>query len=212
VSEEARDEEACRDEMAAFKARFPPEAFEGVAEALGLLPEPKNLSVLRDWLLPELYFFFVSCPGEESTRKERIRHLEDLQNAATTLLASIGPGGALFYMPRKYLGPELLSDQFRATLRSLADDAAAQIRRSRASRGQPGRPRLEAFRQLGEDLIRVYRTIGAKTAVASEWDDFYRFAVAACRCLESCMPAVVADFPKSQRAMRDNLREVWDRK
>jgi hypothetical protein len=83
--------------------------------------------------------------------------------------------------PMKYLGHELLNDQFGATIGSLADDAALQIQRLRASRDKAGRPRLEAFRQLGEDLIRVYRTLGAKKAVPLEWDGFCRVAVVACR-------------------------------
>src|ERR1700730_5563769 len=213
MSGENPSEAALQDEIAdleAFEAQFTPGDFAGVADALGLPAEPETLSCLRSLLLPEFRTFVALSPGDRLSRDDRITRLQRLHDAATALRRSLTLARSL--LPRKYLGPELLSDQFRATLRSLADDAAAQIRRSRASRGKPGRPRLEAFRQLGEDLIRVYRTLEAKTAVVSEWDDFYRFAVAACRCLESCVPAVVADLPKSQRAMRDNLREVWDRK
>jgi hypothetical protein len=43
MSEEARDEEAWRDEMAAFEARFPPEVFEPIAKALGKTATPQNL-------------------------------------------------------------------------------------------------------------------------------------------------------------------------
>jgi hypothetical protein len=197
-------------DLEAFEAQFAPADFAGVAEALRLPPEPETLSWLRRLLLPEFRFFVELCPGEKLSRDERVARLEKLRDAGTALLASLGPARSL--LPRKYLGPELLSDQFRATVRSLTDDAAMQIRRLRASRDQAGRPRLEAFRQLGEDLTLAYRMIEAKTEVALDWGDFYRFAVAACRCLKTCVPAVVADFPKSPRAMRDNLREVWNTK
>jgi hypothetical protein len=60
MSEDA-DEEAFR-EMAAFEAKFPLEAFSGVAKALRVDPEPETLSTLRLLLLPEFYFFFVTLP------------------------------------------------------------------------------------------------------------------------------------------------------
>jgi hypothetical protein len=215
MSDEDPSEAALQEEIAeleAFEAQFKAADFAGVAEALRLAPEPETLSCLRRWLLPEFRFFIACCPGVQLSRDERIRRLQTLHDAATTLLSSIGPGGAWSLLSRKFLDPDLLSDRFSATVRSLADEATAQIRRLRASRDQAGRPRLEAFRQFGEDLIRVYRTIGEKTSVASDWDDFYRFARAACRCLERSMPAVVTDFPTSSRAMRDHLREVWNTK
>jgi hypothetical protein len=197
-------------DLEAFEAPIPAGRFCRVAYALGLLIEPESLSCLRRRLLPEFRFFLPSCPGERLSRDDRIIRLQRLHNAATALPRLLPPVSSL--LPRKYLGHELLNDQFGATIGSLADDAALQIQRLRASRDQAGRPRLEAFRQLGEDLIRVYRTIGAKKAVALEWDGFCRLAVVACRCLESRVPAVVADFPESPRAMRDNLQEVWNQK
>ena len=158
------DEEAFPDEMAAFEARFPPEAFAGVAAALRSAPEPQVLSTLRSWLLPEFYFFFISCPGEEPSRQEKIRQLEEQRDAATALLRSLKITGSLARTLREVAegaGAEK-HEEFRATLKRLADEADAKIQRLRSSRVRAGRPRKDAFRHLSADLIRVYENLTRK--------------------------------------------------
>jgi hypothetical protein len=205
-------EEAVRDEIAdleAFEARFPADAFEAAAEVLGIAEDPEAQARLRYCLLPEFRFFLANCSGEKLTREERMKRLKFLRDAATALQVSLGPGGARLLLPRKFLGPELLSDQFRATLRSLADEADKQLLRLRSSRGKSGRPPKDAIRQLGKDLIRVFRNVKDE-ADELNWENFHRFASAACHCLRSRFPEVNGEFPKTPRDMRETLREVWN--
>ena len=211
MSDEAGLDEAARAEIAdleAFEARFPLKVFEAVAEALGIAEDPDAQACLRCCLLPEFRFFIANCSGEKLTREERVKRLNALRDAATALQVSLGPRGARLFLPRKFLGPELVSDQFRATIRSLVDEAEAQLRRLRSSRNKGGRPPKEAIRLLGKDLIRVFRKV--KEADELDWDSFYRFASAACGCLRSRVPGVNCEFPKSRRALRETLRGVWN--
>jgi hypothetical protein len=211
MTDEDAEEEAFR-EVAAFRARFPLEAFAGVAEALRLAPEPQVLSTLRNWLLPEFYFFFINCPGEEPTREERIGQLEVMRHAATALLRSIRITGGLTRTLREVAdgaGAEK-REEFRATLKQLAGEADAKIQRLRSSRGRAGRPRKDAFRHLSADLIRVYENLTRKVVQEADWESFYRFATAAGRCLRTCVREVDAELPNSSRAMREGLREVWN--
>jgi len=182
------------------------EAFKGVAEALDLPPELKYLSALRSWLLPEFYFFFVNCPGKEASRDERMRRLEERRNAATTLLKS---GGLSTRTLRQVMAGIAGDDQFEISLRRLANEADEKIQRLRSSRGRAGRPPKNAFRQLGKDLIRVYGEIEGAPSDELDWDRFYRFAASGCRCLRTCLPAVDAALPRSSRALRDDLRQIW---
>jgi hypothetical protein len=203
-------------DLEAFEARFPPEVFAGVAEALRLPPEPETLSWLRCLLLPEFRFFVALCPGEKLSRDERIARLEKLRDAATALLASLRPARSL--LPRKYLGPELLSDQFRATVRSLADETARQLQRQHSSRGPAGRPAKSAFRQLTADLARVYKCVTGKDATRPDWKGgskyggkFYEFVAAVEQCLRSVFtdPEVLDQLPDTQAAIGDGLRKNW---
>jgi hypothetical protein len=94
-------------------------------------------------------------------------------------------------------------------MRALAGEAEMQIRRLQsAARGRVGRP-LEAFRQLGDDLFRVFEKTTRKTAEEPDFNRFYRFAAAVCRCLHDSAPEVDGEIPRTPRALRDGLREIW---
>jgi hypothetical protein len=119
------------------------------------------------------------------------------------------PGGARSNLRRFWIS-ELAGDQFRKKLRALAGEAEMQIRRLQsAPRGRVGRRPLEAFRQLGDDLIRVFEKTTRKTAEEPDFSRFYRFAAAVCRCLHDSAPEVDGEIPRSPRALRDGLREIW---
>jgi len=59
-------------EREVFEARFPPETFSQIAEAMGLPAEPEILSGLRRSLLETFYYFYAISSGESSSREERI--------------------------------------------------------------------------------------------------------------------------------------------
>jgi len=68
---DAREQEAAEllaAEQDAFEARFPPEAFTGIAKTLKVRPTPENLSRLRGWLLPDFYYLYRVVPSKEPTR------------------------------------------------------------------------------------------------------------------------------------------------
>jgi hypothetical protein len=208
MSEDA-DEEAFQKEMAAFEAQFPLEAFSEVAGALRVDPEPETLSTLRLLLLPEFYFFFVTCPGGESSREERIRQLEKLRDTATDLLKYARITGGLSRTLREAAVGAARDDQFKATVQRLADEADEKILRLRSSRGRAGRPPKNSFRQLSADLIRVYENLTGQEAQEPDWQSFSVFAAAAGRCLRTYLPGVQKELPGSPSAFRDTVREVW---
>jgi hypothetical protein len=189
-----------------------------VAEALRSAPEPQVLSTLRSWLLPEFYFFFLSCAGEEPTREEKIGQLEKQRDAATALLRSIRITGGLTRTLREVAdgtGAEK-REEFRATLKRLADEADEKIQRLRTSSGQAGRPPKNAFRQLAADLARVYKRLTGEEAKQPQWKggskyggEFYDFMIAVERCLRTCLPEVRDELPKSSSAVGDGLRKKW---
>jgi hypothetical protein len=212
MSDEAPSSEPSRDDIAdleAFEARFPPGAFTVVAQALDLPEDLETLVWLRNLLVPEFRFFVESCPGEWFSRDERIARLEALRGAAVTLDRALGPGGVKFDLPRRFWGSDLITDRFIDTLRVLAREVNNQIQRLRASPGRRGRPRKDAARQLGKDLIRVYEKIMGKRAKDLNFGRFYRFAAAASRCLRDSVPEVDGEFHLSQSTLRESLREIW---
>jgi hypothetical protein len=213
MTDEDPEEEAFRDDMAAFRARLPPEAFVGVAEALRAAPEPEVLSMLRSGPLPEFYFFFINCPGEGPTREERIRQLEEPRNAAMTLLKS---GGLSRRTLREVAGGIAPDDRLEAALKRLAAEVDEKIRRLRSSRGRAGRPSKDAFRQLSAGLVRVYERLTGEEAEQPQWKggskyggDFYDFVVAVERCLRTCLPEVRDELPVSSSAIGYALKRHW---
>jgi hypothetical protein len=192
-----------------FEASFPLEAFAEVAQAVDLPEDPETLAWLRDLLLPEFRFFVESCPGEEFSHEERITRLEGLRDAAVTLDRSLGPGETLLRFPRRVWDSDLITDQFIDTLRILALEAGKQIQRLRSSRGQEGRRRKDAARQLGKDLLRVCQTIMRQRARDVDCDCFYRFAQAACGCLRASMRHLDRHLFQSPRQLRVEIREIW---
>ena len=206
-------EAAVRDQVAAlegFEAKFKPEDFAGVAQTLCLTDDPETLCCLRSLLLPEFRFFIESCSGAKATREEQVSRLEKLRDTATELDGLLGPGGSRSGLPRRFWGSNLITDQFTETLRVLALEAGRQIQRLRSSPpGRAGRPRNEAFRQLGTDLIRVFETITRRKAEDLHFDRFHLFAAAACLSLRVSVPSVNADLPRSPRGVREGFREIW---
>ena len=59
MSEEDRDDEAWQAEMADFEARFPLEAFEPIAQALGKSATPQNLKAIL-WVLRDVHLIPLS--------------------------------------------------------------------------------------------------------------------------------------------------------
>jgi hypothetical protein len=215
MSDEGVGDEASRDQIAAleaFEAKFKPEDFVDVGHALRLTEEPETLSWLRELLLPEFRYFVESCSGRKVSREEKIDRLGKLRNAAATLDVLLGPGGTQSGLPRRLWGSNLITDQFTDTLRVLSLEADQQVRRLRASTRRGGRPRKDAVRQLGEDLIRVYEKIKGGEAKDLDLKGFHRFAAAAFRCLRVSMPGYDGGFPPSPRALRDVLGKIWNHK
>ena len=58
---EQEEEAQLAAEREAFEARFPADAFTGIAKALKVRPTPENLAWLRDELLPDFYSLYFSC-------------------------------------------------------------------------------------------------------------------------------------------------------
>jgi hypothetical protein len=212
MSDQDAGDEASRDEIVdleAFEAQFKQDDFAGVAEALGLPPDPETLAWLRSLLLPEFRFFVATCPGEKVSREERIDRAKKLRDAAATLDNLLGPGGARSGLPRRFWASGVMTDQFRDTLRVLAREADAQVQRLRSSPpGQGGRPPKSAARQLGVDLIRVFEKLTQKRAKDLEFNEFYRFAAAAFQCLAVSVPGTNSAFP-ALSALPAALRESW---
>jgi hypothetical protein len=88
MSDEDAEEYAYRQEMAAFMtARFPPQEFEPLAQALGKSIEPQSLKALRSWLCEDLYSFCSSRTEDPRARIKRKRVSTKRSKAAAVLLA-----------------------------------------------------------------------------------------------------------------------------
>jgi hypothetical protein len=219
MSDQDAGDEASRDQIAdleAFEARFPPKAFAGVARALGLPRDPRELSSLRCSLIEPFRFFYEGC-GEEPTRAERVAGLCKLRDAARILLRLDPVDGDAWAGLTRQTYRASWDAQFRATLQRVAKEADEGLQRHR---GRPGRPRKDAFRQLCADLIRVYEHFTGQEADRPNWlggdkyrGAFYEFAVAVEQCLRAGFSEgkreVLKQLPVSVGAVGDGLWKHW---
>jgi|SRR5215471_1808549 len=140
-------------EREAFEARFPPEAFTGIAEALKVRPTPENLAWLRDELLPDFYSLYFSCSQVKwPTRKEEIDLWKKIHKAASDLHSAVTSFN-INCLPLDLFAPDEgaagVTDHFIVTLRLLADTAPGQIETIASEKSRRGRPAKNApFREL----------------------------------------------------------------
>jgi hypothetical protein len=220
MPDEDGDNAALQDEIAereAFEARFPPEAFSGIAAALGLLSDQNMLSGLRGSLFHPFYFFYVISSGETLSRDDWICGLTEMRDAARTLLKSLRYGEALMTIGSAGGDDPVFDGKFRGTVRSIADRADAKITKLRSERNKGGRPRIE-FWEMAPDLIREYRRWTGKEATKPRWlggskyaGEFYDFVVAVVDCLRDNLaePHFLKNLPDSPSAIGDGLRKRW---
>jgi hypothetical protein len=203
-------------EREAFEARFPPEKFARIAIAIELPPEPDVLASLRRSLLYPFYFFSVIGSGESLSRQERIEGVTELRDAARGLLRSLRHDLELVTVGTITDDP-IFDPQFRATVRSIAIRADAQIDKLRSERGQPGRPRKD-FWEILPDLAREYKRWTGEDPKKPRWvggseyaGKFYDFVVAVVECLRSNLaePKGVSNLPDNPSAVGDGVRKRW---
>ena len=214
MTNEEGDDEAIR-EWVALEARFPLEALKPIACALGKSAVPRSLEALQGWLLP--YFdLFPSGTNKEPSRAERKKSLEELRDAATTLLTFAGVRGFRWGLPWALI-MATADGQFEATVQQLADEADAQIRHL-SGLGRTGRPaKNAAFRELTPELVHIYEHVAEKKAGKPYWlpdsraygGEFHRFAVAVWRCLCNQLPEVRNALPKTEEALAQELQAHW---
>jgi hypothetical protein len=202
-------------EREAFEARFPPETFSRIAEAMGLPAEPEILTGLRRSLLETFYYFYAISSGESLSREERISGLTVLRDAARSLSKALRYSGA--WITVGSLGnaedEPLYDEKFRATVRSLAAKAEEKIIELKSRRDQPGRPRKEDFWELMPDLVRMYEGWTEKEAKTPphirgrKFGGFRSFVVAVNNCLRANLTEVSDKLPSGPSAVRSELRE-----
>jgi hypothetical protein len=204
------------EEKERFEARFPPEVFVGVAEALGWYPEPEVLTALRNRLLPPFYFFFDSTKGTAPSRDDRVKRLSEVRNAAATFLSLVRR--YRYLMDFLFLDETEWDEKSRTSIERLIAGADAQINKLRASRGRGGRPAKDQFRQLAADLVQEYERLTNSEASSPDWiggskfnGKFYEFAVAADRCFRAKVSEreVLKELPDTRAALGDALRKHW---
>jgi hypothetical protein len=138
-------EEQLAAEREAFEARFPTEAFRGIATALKVRPTPENLSYLSGRLLPAFYFCLdVRHRYKEPTPKELLKLLKKLSNAASTLHSAVTSADYTFCLSWAFDAPDEgavgVTDHFIATLELLAKPTAGQIEKFASGKSRRGRP------------------------------------------------------------------------
>jgi hypothetical protein len=217
-------------ERETFEARFPPEAFAGIAKALKVRPTPENLSRLSGWLLPHFYFCVDTRHRlKEPTRKERINRIKKLREAAMSLQFSLRHFDGIWVMdwPLDVLAPgddpnaPGVTDQFHATLQLLADRATTLIEGIASEKSRRGRPsKNEPFRQLTPILVRTYEVVRGESAecpyyLADSRDysgkgDFHRFALAVWRCLQENLSAEALNgLPDTKGGLAEEFKKHW---
>jgi hypothetical protein len=210
MSDQSFGEAASRDDPLwdVIEARFPPEAFEPIACALGKSVERPSVEALRGWLLPDFCAFYASCTTDKAIRTRRERELTKRSKAAVALLSSLQSGWSLDQ-------PRILRDipfraQFVETLSELADpEGARPCRRYRPK---------DAFRNdLTPGLIWVYEHVTGERAKRPYWlgdsraygGAFYRFARAVWTCLHAHLPEIRTCLSASEDALAQELQNHW---
>jgi hypothetical protein len=214
MSDPDGDDEWIEDRIA-FEARFPLEAFEPIAKALGKSTEQRSLEALRSWLLPDFNLFYMSCVGIEPSRNDRLNGLKELRDAAAVVNASLRPGGIRKDLPWDLL--KAANAQFRGLVERLGQAADAEAQRLAATPSRRGRPPNLAFRELACELVRVYERVTGHEAVKPHWlrdsrmygSEFYSFAVAVWGCLRDGLPEAQCALPKSKGALAEALQDHW---
>jgi hypothetical protein len=212
-------------EREAFEARFPAEAFTGIAKALKVRPKPENLSRLRDWLLPDFYHYLdVRHLLKAPTRKQEIDYLKKICEAATTLhslLTSFHPLVEPLHWRARDEGAVGVTDHFEATLQFLAATAAGDIEKLASEKPRRGRPsKNEPFRQLTPTLIRTYESIRKEPAespyhlpdsrIYDSKGSFHSFALAVWHCLKDNLPREArAVMPSNEGGLGEELKKHW---
>jgi hypothetical protein len=213
-------------EREVFEAQFPPEAFTGIATALKVRQTPENLSRLRGRLLSDFYFHLdVHHRYKEPTRKEQIKLLGKLSQAASTLHSAVTSFDIDFCLPLNLLAPDEgavgVTDHFIATLQLLAKTAAGQIEKPALIESRRGRPpKNEPFRNITPTLVRVYEGVRKEPAECPYYlpdsriyggkGDFHRFALAVWRCLQDNLPSEArAGIPDTPGGLAEELKKHW---
>jgi hypothetical protein len=213
-------------EREAFEARFPPAVFTGIAKALKVRPTPENLSRLRHRLLPDFYFYLDTRHRyKEPTRKELIKLLNKLSNAASTLHSSVTSADYTFCLSHAFDAPDEgaagVTDHFIATLESLAKTAAGLVEKPDFGKSSRGRPSTnEPFRQLTPTLVRIYERVRKEPADHPNWlpdsgtyggkGSFYPFALAVWHCLQDNLPVEsLAAIPSTEGGLAQELIKNW---
>jgi hypothetical protein len=213
-----------------FEALFPPEAFTGIAKALKIRPKPEYLSRLRGWLLPDFYEYLCwGHPGKKPTRKDRIKRVKKLREAAMSLHFSLTHFDGIWMMdwPLDVLAPDDdrnapgVTDQFTATLQLLVDRAATLIENIASEKSRRGRPVKNApFRELTPILVRKYERLTKEPAerpyflpdsrIYDGKGSFYPFVRAVWCCLRTNLPAEARDsIPSTEGALAQELQNHW---
>ena len=213
-------------EREAFEARFPPEAFMGIANALKIRPTPEHLAWLRGRLLSHFYFCLdVRHRYREPTRDELITLLKKLSNAASTLHSAVSSADYTFCLSWAFDAPDEgavgVTDHFIATLELLAKPAAGLIEKLASRKSRRGRPpKNEPFRNITPILVRTYEVVRKESAECPYYlpdsrdyggkGDFHRFALAVWCCLQENLPAEAREgLPDTKGGLAEELKNHW---
>jgi hypothetical protein len=212
---DAREQEALEAEAAdreKFEAKFPPKVFLGVAKTLNIR-DPAIFARLVRSLRADFYLFHMDCRSKWPSRGTEMERLRELREAAN-LLAS-----ADLWMPSNPLGEDE-EEQFLATAKRLGTFWDQELTKLEAAPSAAGRPSHDEFHELIIGLIQTYQRISRNRATMPSTrsnkpgyhGDFYRFAIAAWRCLGDHLPEARHLIPSSGGALAEALRTHWPKK
>ena len=217
MSDREADEKAPLDDPDAFEARFPPEAFEPIAQALNVAPTPKNLATLTRWLIPHLERGFSGIVVKKRTisgRRKELRGLRDalaLVSRASHRLPSVASARTLGDLDNDE------DEKFVAALQRVYHRVDKQLHELEATPARRGPKPKTAFRNFTPDLVWLYERMTEGEAKKPYWlgdsrsygSDFYRFAVAVWKCLRERLPELKDALPDSEGALAQELQDHW---